>query len=145
MTASRAPLAAVDRVEITIVMDNAIDLLLADTDVAQRVLPRLGPNPFERPQPLAEHGFSVLIRVAGGDRRAGVLFDTGVSPRGLLHNLDVLEITAADIARSSGSLASTLLTPVSWRTSGAGGPSAIRTGAICGKTWCSTSCSSRIR
>jgi 7,8-dihydropterin-6-yl-methyl-4-(beta-D-ribofuranosyl)aminobenzene 5'-phosphate synthase len=98
MTSSRLPLAAVDRVEITIVMDNAIDLFMADTDVAKRVLPRLGPNPFERPQPIAEHGFSVLIGVEGGGRRASVLFDTGVTPRGLLHNLDVLEITTADIA-----------------------------------------------
>jgi 7,8-dihydropterin-6-yl-methyl-4-(beta-D-ribofuranosyl)aminobenzene 5'-phosphate synthase len=98
MAASRLPLAAVDRVEITIVMDNAIDILMADTAVAKRVLPRLGPNAFERPQPMAEHGFSVLISVEGGGKRATVLFDSGLSPRGLLHNLDVLEIRAANIA-----------------------------------------------
>lgn len=101
MASSTLPLAAVDRIEIAVVMDNTIDLLMADTDVAKRVLPRMGPNPFERPQPIAEHGFSVLITVEGGDAPAGypatVLFDTGVSPRGILHNLDALEIRAADI------------------------------------------------
>ena len=91
------PLAAVDRVELAIVMDNTIDILMADTEVAKRVLPRLGPNPFERPQPLAEHGFSVLITVEGDGAAASVLFDTGVSPRGLLHNIDALEIRTAEI------------------------------------------------
>jgi hypothetical protein len=61
------PLLAADAVSITIVTDNSFDLLMASTDVAHR-LP-LGPNPFEHPLPIAEHGFSVLIEVRRGDRR----------------------------------------------------------------------------
>lgn len=89
------PLQPVDEVQVTVVMDNSIDLLMSGTEVARR-LP-LGPNPFERPLPMAEHGFSVLIRVRQGERRGAVLFDTGVSQRGLLHNLDALEVNLADL------------------------------------------------
>ena len=76
-------------------MDNSIDVLMASTDVAKRF--PLGPNLFERPQPMAEHGSSALIRVKQGEKAGTVLFDTEVSRRGILHNLDVLEVDAADI------------------------------------------------
>ncbi len=94
---ARPPIALreVDEARVTLVMDNSIDLLMAGTEVARRF--PLGPNPFERPQPMAEHGFSALVRVRAGRRSGTVLFDTGVSRRGLLHNLDALEIDAADI------------------------------------------------
>ena len=88
-------LPAVDAVQVMTIMDNTIDVLMASTDVARR-LP-LGPNPFERPQPVAQHGFSVLITVRRGDKQGTLLYDTGVDRRGLLHNMDVLEIDAADI------------------------------------------------
>ena len=86
---------AVDQASISIIMDNGIDLLMASTDVARR-LP-LGPNPFERPLPMAEHGFSVLIKVKQGDKEGKVLFDAGVSRRGILYNLDALEINLSDV------------------------------------------------
>ncbi len=86
---------AVDQASISIIMDNSIDLLMASTDVARR-LP-LGPNPFERPLPMAEHGFSVLIKVKQGDKEGKVLFDAGVSRRGILYNLDALEINLSDV------------------------------------------------
>jgi 7,8-dihydropterin-6-yl-methyl-4-(beta-D-ribofuranosyl)aminobenzene 5'-phosphate synthase len=85
----------VDQASISIIMDNSIDLLMASTDVARR-LP-LGPNPFEKPLPIAEHGFSVLIRIKHGDKESQVLFDAGVSRRGLLYNIDALEINLADV------------------------------------------------
>lgn len=87
--------AEVDSVDILLVMDNSIDLLLPSSDVVQRYL--LGPNPFERSIPFAEHGFSALIRVKQGDKSGTVLFDTGVSRKGILYNLDALEINARDI------------------------------------------------
>jgi 7,8-dihydropterin-6-yl-methyl-4-(beta-D-ribofuranosyl)aminobenzene 5'-phosphate synthase len=89
-------LPAVDSARVTLVMDNSIDMLLASTEVVRR-LP-LGPNPFERAQPVAQHGFSALLRVQRDDRSGTVLFDTGVSRQGLLHNLDALEVDAADIS-----------------------------------------------
>jgi 7,8-dihydropterin-6-yl-methyl-4-(beta-D-ribofuranosyl)aminobenzene 5'-phosphate synthase len=80
----------VDQATISIVMDNSIDVLLSNTEVAKRF--PLGPNPFEVPQPMAEHGFSVLIRTQLGDKEGEVLFDVGLSSRGILYNLDALEI-----------------------------------------------------
>ncbi len=85
----------VDQVKITIILDNSIDLLMTSTEVAKRI--RLGSNPFERPQPVAEHGFSVLISVKRGDKSGTVLFDTGLNPRNFLYNVDALEINVADI------------------------------------------------
>lgn len=94
MTQTITPL-AVERASISIIVDNSIDLLMASTDVARR-LP-LGPNPFGRRLPMAEHGFSVLIKVKQGDKEGQVLFDAGVSRRGLLYNIDTLEIDLSDI------------------------------------------------
>jgi 7,8-dihydropterin-6-yl-methyl-4-(beta-D-ribofuranosyl)aminobenzene 5'-phosphate synthase len=88
-------LSEVDAVEVTILMDNSIDLLMASTDVAKR-LP-LRPDTFNRPLPIAEHGFSALIDVRQADKRARVLFDTGVSRKGVLYNMDAIEINVADI------------------------------------------------
>lgn len=85
----------VDEAQITLVMDNSVDLLMASTEVARRF--SRGPNPFDRPQPIAEHGFSALIRVRQGSKGATVLLDAGVSRKGILHNLDALEINGADI------------------------------------------------
>jgi 7,8-dihydropterin-6-yl-methyl-4-(beta-D-ribofuranosyl)aminobenzene 5'-phosphate synthase len=63
--------------------------------VAQRV--KLGPQPFERNQPIGEHGFSVLINVKSGEKSGIVLFDTGLNPQNFLYNLDALEINVLDI------------------------------------------------
>jgi 7,8-dihydropterin-6-yl-methyl-4-(beta-D-ribofuranosyl)aminobenzene 5'-phosphate synthase len=95
MAQSRISLPEVDEVKIKVVIDNSIDLFMAGTEIAQR-LP-LGPNPFERPLPMAEHGFSALIEVRQGEKQAGVLFDTGVSRKGILYNLDAMELNASDI------------------------------------------------
>jgi 7,8-dihydropterin-6-yl-methyl-4-(beta-D-ribofuranosyl)aminobenzene 5'-phosphate synthase len=95
MSQETIPLLPVDHVEIMIILDNSIDVLMTSTDVAKRV--RLGPHPFDRPHPVAEHGFSVLIKVKRGNTSRTVLFDTGISPRNLLYNVDALEIKLSDI------------------------------------------------
>ncbi|MBI4595552.1 MAG: MBL fold metallo-hydrolase [Candidatus Tectomicrobia bacterium] len=68
---------------------------MTNTEVAKRV--HLGPNPFERSQPIAEHGFSALIRVKQGDKAGAFLFDTGVTRKGILYNMDALEVNVSDI------------------------------------------------
>ncbi len=94
MSQTIAPL-KVDQASISIVMDNSFDLLMASTDVAKRF--PLAPNPFEKPLPMAEHGFSVLIKVKQGQKEGQVLFDAGVSRRGILYNLDALEISLSGV------------------------------------------------
>jgi 7,8-dihydropterin-6-yl-methyl-4-(beta-D-ribofuranosyl)aminobenzene 5'-phosphate synthase len=91
----RIPLAPVDRVEILSLMDNSVDVLMASTSVAQRA--RRGEHPFRRPQLRAEHGVSMLVTVVRDGRHETLLFDTGVSPDGVLHNLEVLERRLDDV------------------------------------------------
>ncbi len=95
MTQAALPLAVVDEVTITTIVDNSVDILLASNDVVRRH--PLGQHAFEHPQPIAEHGFSTLITVTRGAKRSVILFDTGLNPRTFLYNLDALEINAADI------------------------------------------------
>lgn len=83
-------LPAVDGVEITTIMDNSLDVLMASTPVAHRYpLPQ---KFFEQGQLRAEHGASFLLTVINGGRRETILFDTGVTPNGALHNIGVLGI-----------------------------------------------------
>ncbi len=72
----------VDAVGVTLLMDNSIDILMAGSEVVQRF--PLRTDLFEQRQPLAEHGFSALIRVTQGQKTATVLFDTGVTRQGIL-------------------------------------------------------------
>jgi 7,8-dihydropterin-6-yl-methyl-4-(beta-D-ribofuranosyl)aminobenzene 5'-phosphate synthase len=90
MSQETIPLLEVDEVRVTIVMDNSIDVLMSSTDVARRL--RMGPDMFTRPQPMAEHGFSVLIQVTQGDDSATVLFDTGLNPTHTIYNIDAMEV-----------------------------------------------------
>jgi 7,8-dihydropterin-6-yl-methyl-4-(beta-D-ribofuranosyl)aminobenzene 5'-phosphate synthase len=95
MQQATLPLLEVDEAQITIIMDNSIDVLMAGSDVARRY--PLRSDLFERAQPMAEHGFSAAIRVRRGERTGTVLFDTGISPGGILHNMDALEIRPGDM------------------------------------------------
>jgi 7,8-dihydropterin-6-yl-methyl-4-(beta-D-ribofuranosyl)aminobenzene 5'-phosphate synthase len=85
----------VDEVQITTITDNSLDVLMASTAVAKRF--PLQRDVFDHALPVAEHGYSVLIRVKSGDRRGTVLFDTGVSRKGILWNFDALAIDAKEI------------------------------------------------
>jgi len=77
-------------VNVSIIVDNNVDLLMEGSDVVRRF--PLGPTPFNNLFPVAEHGFSALIEVKNGDKGAQILFDAGISRKGILHNLDALEI-----------------------------------------------------
>ncbi len=85
----------IEEVEVAILMDNSFDMLMASSRVANRF--PLGPNAFQDPLLIAEHGFSALIKVKNGDSDGTVLFDTGITKTGVLHNMDVMEINISDI------------------------------------------------
>src|SRR5216684_4923685 len=88
-------LPAVDGVEITTIMDNSFDLLMASNAVAKRY--PLRQDILTSPQLRAEHGVSTLITVINQGKRETILFDTGVSPDGALHNVDVLGVNLAEV------------------------------------------------
>jgi 7,8-dihydropterin-6-yl-methyl-4-(beta-D-ribofuranosyl)aminobenzene 5'-phosphate synthase len=106
----RVELAPVDRVEITVLMDNATDPLLVDQEAVVRVnwpkallgrLPMVasGVSP-ETGVPdalIAEPGFSALVRIEKDGRKRTLLFDTGVSPYGMVENMRRLGIDAAEV------------------------------------------------
>jgi 7,8-dihydropterin-6-yl-methyl-4-(beta-D-ribofuranosyl)aminobenzene 5'-phosphate synthase len=97
MAAAPVTLEAVDRLEITVLLDNSIDVFLASTEEVQRAqLPTDLPW-GERQALIAEHGYAALVRVQAAERSATLLFDAGISPHGLVHNMDVLEVRPLDL------------------------------------------------
>jgi 7,8-dihydropterin-6-yl-methyl-4-(beta-D-ribofuranosyl)aminobenzene 5'-phosphate synthase len=84
----------VDRAEVTIVIDNFVDLLLAPAEDIRSYAPYdLG----DRRQLVAEHGFSAVITVEREGQRSTALYDAGLTPDGLARNLDVLEVRVRDL------------------------------------------------
>ncbi|MBS7640033.1 MBL fold metallo-hydrolase [Candidatus Bathyarchaeota archaeon] len=84
-----------DRVEIISIMDNSIDLLLSSQ--REEVKPLRDWVKKENRHPIAEHGFSMLIRVYDGDESHNILFDTGISPRGVVMNARRMGVNLSDI------------------------------------------------
>ena len=100
----------VDRVVITILMDNVTDPLLVDQDAVMRMnwpkallggLPtapaRVSPGTGVPDALIAEPGFSALVRIEKAGRERTLLFDTGVSANGMVENMRRLEIDPADV------------------------------------------------
>jgi 7,8-dihydropterin-6-yl-methyl-4-(beta-D-ribofuranosyl)aminobenzene 5'-phosphate synthase len=87
----------VDRAEVTIVVDNFVDLLMAGSDDVRRYL---ASDFGDRDQLIAEHGFSALVTVESQGRRRSVLYDAGLTPTALARNLDVLRFRSGICVRS---------------------------------------------
>jgi 7,8-dihydropterin-6-yl-methyl-4-(beta-D-ribofuranosyl)aminobenzene 5'-phosphate synthase len=94
--ASTVSLPEVDRVEILTVLDLSLDLLMAGSETVRRV-PIDGTLGEGRSVLRAEHGFSSLVTVVQGTRRASFLFDAGLTKDSLVHNMDVLEVRPSDL------------------------------------------------
>jgi 7,8-dihydropterin-6-yl-methyl-4-(beta-D-ribofuranosyl)aminobenzene 5'-phosphate synthase len=85
---------AVDGVEVTIVVDNFVDVLMAGAEGVHRYLAH---DWADRDQLVAEHGFSALVTVRSGQERSSLLYDGGLTPAALGRNLDVLEIPVEEL------------------------------------------------
>jgi 7,8-dihydropterin-6-yl-methyl-4-(beta-D-ribofuranosyl)aminobenzene 5'-phosphate synthase len=87
-------LAPVDRVEVTVVIDNYLDVLMAGEPGVTRYQAR----DFGAPEQLvAEHGFSALVSVERNGDRSTVLYDAGLTPHAVARNLDVLQVPVGDL------------------------------------------------
>jgi 7,8-dihydropterin-6-yl-methyl-4-(beta-D-ribofuranosyl)aminobenzene 5'-phosphate synthase len=84
----------VDHAEVTIVVDNYVDVLMAGSEHVHRYLAY---DFSDRKQLIAEHGFSALVTVECDGRRSSVLYDAGLTPDGLGRNLDVLGVPVKDL------------------------------------------------
>jgi 7,8-dihydropterin-6-yl-methyl-4-(beta-D-ribofuranosyl)aminobenzene 5'-phosphate synthase len=89
-------LEAVDRVELTTLLDNTIDALLASTDTVKRA-PRDAVLGGPKSRLRAEHGFSTLVTVVKGASRHSLLFDAGLTRDGLIQNMEILEVNPSDL------------------------------------------------
>ncbi len=85
----------VDAIDVTIVVDNFLDVLMPSTEIVRRA--QLTWDCFERDSLVAEHGFSLLVTLRKGDRTETVLFDAGLGRKTALHNLDVLGVRINDL------------------------------------------------
>ncbi|MFZ1023593.1 MAG: MBL fold metallo-hydrolase [Thermoplasmata archaeon] len=88
-------LRAVDSVDVTLLVDNSIDAFLASDDRAHR--PPLTRDWFGRPHLRAEHGFSALVTIRHDGKETALLYDAGLTPDTLSHNLEALEIRVDDL------------------------------------------------
>jgi 7,8-dihydropterin-6-yl-methyl-4-(beta-D-ribofuranosyl)aminobenzene 5'-phosphate synthase len=89
-------LKSVDRIEVTTLMDNYVDLLLPSTDTIIR--PPLAKEGKINPGTLlAEHGLSLLVTVFQNGQKHTVLFDTGYTKVGVLHNMEQLGLNIEEI------------------------------------------------
>ena len=80
----------VDSLDVTIVVDNAIDILLPSDERTKR--PPLTWDWSEKQQLIAEHGYSVLLTVHRNREARSILYDAGLSKETAIHNLDILGI-----------------------------------------------------
>jgi 7,8-dihydropterin-6-yl-methyl-4-(beta-D-ribofuranosyl)aminobenzene 5'-phosphate synthase len=107
---NRVQIQPVDGVEITVLMDNATDPLLVDQEAVARInwpkalaggLPtssaRVSPDSGVPDALIAEPGFSALVRIERDGRQRTLLFDTGVSPSGMVENMRRLGIAPAEV------------------------------------------------
>ncbi len=80
-----------DRLTITVLVDNYIDMLMPNTATIRRqgmpehFLPRRG-------TPLAENGISFLLKAETAGRTTTILFDAGMSGIPIIHNAKVLGV-----------------------------------------------------
>ena len=95
--AGPGPLQPVDAVEVTVLVDNAVDILMPGNEVATRAPIDFGTLEPERPKLLAEHGLSLLLTVERAGGRSSLLYDAGLGAGTAVHNMDVLQLRVADL------------------------------------------------
>lgn len=82
----------VDKIEVTILIDNSIDVSLPSSGLVWRE-----PLAFDRAQLLAEYGFALFVTLSRNGQTVSLLYDAGVGPTTLLHNMGVLNIAPSAI------------------------------------------------
>ncbi len=96
-----------DSLTVTVLIDNVTDLLATEKGPVKRVLPGLT-SPSTQPSTtleggigldtlLAEHGFSALVTLEKGGRKRTVLYDTGVTPGGMVENMRRMDLSPKDV------------------------------------------------
>jgi 7,8-dihydropterin-6-yl-methyl-4-(beta-D-ribofuranosyl)aminobenzene 5'-phosphate synthase len=82
--------------EIVSLMDNTVDFLSSNTRKEAQSFRHWAQTYAELP--IAEHGFSLLVRVFSGEDSSTILFDTGVSPEGVAVNAKRMGIDLKEVS-----------------------------------------------
>jgi 7,8-dihydropterin-6-yl-methyl-4-(beta-D-ribofuranosyl)aminobenzene 5'-phosphate synthase len=88
-------LRAADSVDVTILVDNSLDLLMRSDEHAVR--PPLTLDWMKGPQLRAEHGFSALVTIRSNGEETRIVYDAGLTGETLIHNLKALDIRLRDV------------------------------------------------
>ncbi len=85
----KVSLRPVDAAEVTVLVENSIDVFLADDKVARRP-----ERPWDPQAGIlrAEHGLSLLLTVYVDGHSQSILYDAGLGRDTAVHNMDVLEV-----------------------------------------------------
>src|SRR5512140_389715 len=87
---------AADKVVITTLVENYVDMLIPDTDTVKR--PGLAYHfDLRNEKILAENGLAMLVDVYFGGKRYRILLDTGLTDTVILHNMAALGIAPNEI------------------------------------------------
>lgn len=81
-------LQTVESAEVTILVDNVMDVLLPSSEVVKRAA--LNEASLGAAQLRAEHGFALLLTVEQAGQKATLLYDAGLGQTTLVHNMAVL-------------------------------------------------------
>jgi 7,8-dihydropterin-6-yl-methyl-4-(beta-D-ribofuranosyl)aminobenzene 5'-phosphate synthase len=94
------PLKEIENAEVTCLVDNSVDILLQNTNIAYR--PSLDENWFMHPL-IAEHGFCAAINIEINGKEHRILFDSGLGPLTAIHNAKVLgfDLSSCELVISS--------------------------------------------
>jgi 7,8-dihydropterin-6-yl-methyl-4-(beta-D-ribofuranosyl)aminobenzene 5'-phosphate synthase len=99
----------VEKIRVTVLMDNVTDPLIPDQDPVTRLnWPKVLADPAARAPAqfapdgvpdylIAEPGFSALVRFEKDGSERTLLFDTGVSPTGMVENMRRLGLSLQDV------------------------------------------------
>jgi 7,8-dihydropterin-6-yl-methyl-4-(beta-D-ribofuranosyl)aminobenzene 5'-phosphate synthase len=85
----------VDAVDVTVLVDNSIDILAAPSEVEHRAA--FVWEWSTRDQLRSEHGYSLVVRIQRDGGSSTLLYDAGLGRDTATHNLDVLAIDPKDV------------------------------------------------
>jgi 7,8-dihydropterin-6-yl-methyl-4-(beta-D-ribofuranosyl)aminobenzene 5'-phosphate synthase len=85
-----------EKIEIACLMDNTFDYLSSSNK--KEVQPYRQWNKTHGELPFAEHGFSLLIKVYSAEKSKTILFDVGISPNGVVENVQRLGVNLGEVS-----------------------------------------------
>ena len=95
MTAKAVSLKESSKLEIISLMDNTVDFLSSNTRKEVQTFQHSAY--WHTGLPVAENGFSMLIRVLGDEKNCSILFDAGTSPNGVCTNAKLMGIDLGEV------------------------------------------------